>query len=202
MNLKEKIERLKAEVKQLNECLRRKNIALDAMHWVWCSGGCNGGVNRYIPEELTEEMVLAAEKNTCRLRKWYENHEFKNKWAKMTPEEKAAWFKDNQPIGRCGVIGKDEYRKIESVYSAKECPFCGHPGELWEHQIKDGGIRKVVMCSNNGEGAGSVEGECPMYMPPEGFYCATKSQALKTWNTRAQAPLTSEDDTILLLLKS
>ena len=92
---KEKIKDLKQQIHHLNECLRVKNIALDAMNWVWCSGGCEGGVNRYIPNELTEEMVIAAEKNTKRLRQWYENAEFKQRWRKMSDKQKQKWINEN-----------------------------------------------------------------------------------------------------------
>ena len=65
--------RLREEVKQLNAVLARKNRELDALHYVWCSGGCDGGVNRFMPGQLTEDVVIAAERNTARLRGWYDN---------------------------------------------------------------------------------------------------------------------------------
>lgn len=66
-----------AEVQHLNEVLRRKNIALDALHYVWCDGGCETGTHRYVPGEITEEIVLAAERNTARLRRWFDNKQSK-----------------------------------------------------------------------------------------------------------------------------
>lgn len=50
--------------------LEEKNRALDAMHWVWCSGGCDSGVHRWHggKSTLTEELVALAERNTRRLR--------------------------------------------------------------------------------------------------------------------------------------
>ena len=86
--------RLKNEVAHLNGVLHRKNVALDAMNWVWCDGGCHGGVNRYTPGELTEEMVIAAERNTKRLRAWYNNKVFKDQWKTMTQAEREAWLKE------------------------------------------------------------------------------------------------------------
>ena len=55
-------------------CLHEKNLKLDALHYVWCSGGCNGGVHRWSENTITEEIVLEAERNTKRLREWYECH--------------------------------------------------------------------------------------------------------------------------------
>lgn len=80
---------------------------------------------------------------------------------------------------------KEEYTKIEG-WDRKMgmAPLCGSPAELWEHKLENGTYRKVVMCSNGGDGLDD-EG-CPMYMPPEGFYKATKVEALSTWNTRSE----------------
>jgi len=72
-----KIGHLQKRVGELEKCLHNKNVALDAMQWVWCDGGCKTGVNRYTPNDLTLEIVEAAERNTKRLRSWFENAEFK-----------------------------------------------------------------------------------------------------------------------------
>jgi len=56
------------------EANHARNIEMDALHFVWCDGGCEGGVHRWTKKELTMEIVEAAEKNTRRLRDWYENH--------------------------------------------------------------------------------------------------------------------------------
>src|ERR1700679_516098 len=45
---------------------------LDALHMVWCSGSCRGGVHRWTDEKVTGELVAIAERNTQRLRAWYE----------------------------------------------------------------------------------------------------------------------------------
>lgn len=67
-------------IKHLQDLLHRKNVQLDAMDWVWCSGGCDEGLHRFndLPD-LTEEMVKIAEQNTLRLRKHYENVKFQKK---------------------------------------------------------------------------------------------------------------------------
>ena len=62
---------LKREVTNLNEVLHRKNLELDALHMVWCDGGCPSGVHRWSDAPVTEEIVLAAERNTERLRRWF-----------------------------------------------------------------------------------------------------------------------------------
>jgi hypothetical protein len=88
------VRRLRAEVFKLNEKLRRKNIALDAMAWVWCDGGCDGGVYRRVDMVLTEEVVARAERNTKRLRRWLENRAFKARWESMTNKERSEWIVD------------------------------------------------------------------------------------------------------------
>jgi len=73
----EQVKRLKDEITMLNKCLRDKNLALDAIGYVWCSGGCEGGVLRYQDADtcqLTGEQVSMVERNTIRLRSWYEAH--------------------------------------------------------------------------------------------------------------------------------
>jgi hypothetical protein len=55
-----------------DEVLHRKNLELDALHFVWCSGACRGGVHRWSSDIVTEEIVAEAERNTTRLRQWYD----------------------------------------------------------------------------------------------------------------------------------
>lgn len=45
--LERRISSLKSELAMANHSNRRKNVELDALHFVWCNGGCEGGVNRY-----------------------------------------------------------------------------------------------------------------------------------------------------------
>lgn len=65
------------ELKHLNDVLHRKNIALDALNFVWCDGGCEGGTHRSTEGVITEEVVLAAEHHAKRLRTWWENYRWK-----------------------------------------------------------------------------------------------------------------------------
>lgn len=92
-NLKSDILHRKQIITNLQETLRLKNIKLDALHHVWCDGGCESGLHRYNDEELTQEIVDAAVKNTKRLEIWFKNKQFKDEWNKMTPTEKNDWMK-------------------------------------------------------------------------------------------------------------
>ena len=72
------IERLKAEIRKMQLCLERKNRMLDALNYVWCDGGCQNGTHRWTKNNITEEIVNLAEKNTVRLRMWFENNKLKD----------------------------------------------------------------------------------------------------------------------------
>jgi len=71
--LKKENEKLGKIILDLNEKLHEKNLELDALHWVWCDGGCGGGVHRYDHGELTEEIVRMVEGHAKRLRRWWTN---------------------------------------------------------------------------------------------------------------------------------
>ena len=74
------VTRLRAEVAELRRQLtiardnnHRRNVELDALHYVWCDGGCFTGVHRYDgkgPDAITPEIVEAAVRNTERLVSW------------------------------------------------------------------------------------------------------------------------------------
>jgi hypothetical protein len=79
--LEELVRQQKRQLTIMQESLEKKNRALDAMHYVWCDGGCPGGVHRYkdmkdIP--LTEDIVRKAEYNVLRLRTWFGNWTYRN----------------------------------------------------------------------------------------------------------------------------
>ncbi|MAG67728.1 MAG: hypothetical protein CMK74_17995 [Pseudomonadales bacterium] len=83
--LKRRVGVLERELASAVSNNRRRNLELDALHYVWCSGGCTGGVHRFDgegPRAVTLEVVEAAERNTARLRQWYESHR-----AKRTEDE-------------------------------------------------------------------------------------------------------------------
>ena len=83
--LEKKISELKRQLHIANEQAHRRNLELDAMHYVWCDGGCKFGVHRFEDHPLvTEELVKLAERNTKRLRSWFDNSE----WRKFYENEK------------------------------------------------------------------------------------------------------------------
>jgi hypothetical protein len=90
--LEEKIVRQKWVLTIKDAALADRSRQLDAMAWVWCDGGCHGGVFRHTPLDLTEEIVAEAERNVKRLRTWFDNVEFRKQWAGMTEAERAEWF--------------------------------------------------------------------------------------------------------------
>jgi hypothetical protein len=71
--LRQAAERLKGELRNMQRSLEQKNRALDALHYVWCSGGCKTGTHRWSEQTITEEVVKEAERNTRRLRTWWDN---------------------------------------------------------------------------------------------------------------------------------
>lgn len=79
--LLEQVRTLKREVTQARENNELRNRELDALHYIWCDGGCEGGAHRYggSPDDVTEEVVAAAERNTARLRTWLVNRQHKKK---------------------------------------------------------------------------------------------------------------------------
>jgi len=72
--LRAKVNEMGRTIARMQVAIHRKTVELDALHMVWCDGGCPSGVHRYQDEDVlvTEEMVLAAERNTVRLRHWYD----------------------------------------------------------------------------------------------------------------------------------
>jgi hypothetical protein len=78
-DLREQVARLRRDVGQKDRVLHEKNQLLDALGYVWCNGGCNGGLFRFTepPEKsfmkLTAAAVSAVERNTIRLRTWFES---------------------------------------------------------------------------------------------------------------------------------
>ncbi len=97
--LEAKIARQKRELEKLNSILATRGRQLDAMAWVWCDGGCPGGVFRWVPEELTEEVVRHAEINTDRLRRALSNHTFKKRWAGMSESDRSKWLEGQRSHG-------------------------------------------------------------------------------------------------------
>jgi hypothetical protein len=77
--LRRQVEHLRSQLTIAREAAERRNRDLDALHIVWCDGGCPRGVHRFQDQDVlvTEELVAAAERNTKRLRDWYEDVKFR-----------------------------------------------------------------------------------------------------------------------------
>ena len=70
---------------------------------------------------------------------------------------------------------REEFKKVEGWDKTLEpCPFCGNGAEMWEYISNENMHQKVVCCSESGDEFG---GECPMYLPSDGFYKSTKNEA-------------------------
>jgi len=92
-DLRFKNQELRKQITIQQEAAERRNRQLDALHVVWCDGGCENGVHRFQPAcskiinrivdiEITEAVVKTAEENTARLRRWWNNRQYKqsSKW--------------------------------------------------------------------------------------------------------------------------
>ncbi|MCK9371484.1 hypothetical protein M0R04_16335 [Candidatus Dojkabacteria bacterium] len=96
--LEQKIRAQKQELTRKDSVLKERSSALDVMYWVWCDGGCTGGVNRYdLVPPLTEEIVQTAERNTARLRRWHDNVTFRKRMRELSEIHKdvhslALWY--------------------------------------------------------------------------------------------------------------
>lgn len=76
--LEQKIKAQKHQLKIANDCLYVKNRELDALHYVWCDGGCATGIHRFHPDLfLSKKLVELAKVNTNRLIAHYNNSEFR-----------------------------------------------------------------------------------------------------------------------------
>lgn len=76
------IKNQKRQLTVANESLKNKNRELDALHYVWCCGGCESGVHRFDVMKdtpLTDEVVRRAERNTILLRSWYQNKTYRDR---------------------------------------------------------------------------------------------------------------------------
>jgi len=65
--LKEQNRELRRQLKISQEAAHKKNLDLDAMHYVWCTGTCKG-VHRYCEsEDITAEQLTNVMNNTYRI---------------------------------------------------------------------------------------------------------------------------------------
>lgn len=70
-NLRQHVERLKAEVTYKDRVLRQRTLEIDALGRVWCSGGCRSGMYWHSPEDVTEAQVRFLERNAERARQHF-----------------------------------------------------------------------------------------------------------------------------------
>jgi hypothetical protein len=78
--LEAQVRSLKNEVAKKDRALHARNVALDGMAWVWCDGGCKGGVFRFSDTQLTGEMLHMIERNTERLKRWAANRDYRRSY--------------------------------------------------------------------------------------------------------------------------
>lgn len=121
-DLRRQLAKAKGRARQLEDNLAKKNRELDALHYVWCSGGCEGGVHRHFDKELTAKTVASAVRNTDRLVQWYINHAgsaqhggvFKGDWDGL----RAAWKAAVERIQSASLdaLKSDNERLREAAY--------------------------------------------------------------------------------------
>ena len=75
--LRQQVKNLRRELTKSRENNETRNKELDALHYVWCDGGCSGGVHRHQNSPPDEETVRLAVRNTKRLVRWFNSREFK-----------------------------------------------------------------------------------------------------------------------------
>lgn len=86
--------RVKAQARQIQtmqEVATLRNKQLDALHLVWCSGGCVGGVGN--EAELTEEKVKEAVTYTQRLVLWWNNRIYRKHGKDYYEANRVTWEK-------------------------------------------------------------------------------------------------------------
>lgn len=84
--LVEKVRLLKKEIKRKDDFIHEKNVELDALHRIWCTG-CDAGAHRWSENTITKETVEIVKKYSTRLEEWYSNH-FNRELEKHTPSDK------------------------------------------------------------------------------------------------------------------
>ena len=74
---KSKLDILKSEIQIATRKNRIRNRQLDALNFVWCSGGCEGGLHRWAEKkgvEELDELLAEAEHNIDRLRTYVNSY--------------------------------------------------------------------------------------------------------------------------------
>jgi hypothetical protein len=88
---------------------------------------------------------------------------------------------------------RDDYKQLSTPDGLEACPCCGSAAELWRYSEHVTSPTQTVACCSNQDAIGPQADDspfgcgCPLYMPPNGFYCATQREAVKYWNEFAKA---------------
>ena len=98
VSLAEKIRVLRDQLTFQSESNYIRNQQLDALHMVWCDGGCPSGVHRYQRRPLTPEVVAEAVINTCRLVSWYVSNKGRQFYEEKTGTLQERWKKAYENI--------------------------------------------------------------------------------------------------------
>jgi hypothetical protein len=118
------IERLAEELTRANRNNHERNVALDALHYVWCSGGCEGGVHRFGDRPpLTEEIVHSALYNTRRLVRYFENLEHRklsDSGVKANWEERVRMAAERDELQRQLAAVEQSNRVAEDLLNQRE----------------------------------------------------------------------------------
>jgi hypothetical protein len=101
------IQQLRRELDAAYRNNHRRNLELDALHYVWCNGGCSSGVHRWNKEAVSEELVQEAVRNTSRLVSWYRNRQFRHDW-----DTAPATMQDRYLAMACRVLKLEEAHKL------------------------------------------------------------------------------------------
>lgn len=134
---------LRAELNDQRLNNQRRNTELDALHYVWCDGGCASGVHRYEHRgPLTQEMVDAAVRNTKRLVTWWNNAEFKT----IPVKDRNAYLE--------GVRSFEAHRAILAALPRPACADCGKPATRFHPEDV---VFRCSTCASVTASYGSVE---------------------------------------------
>jgi hypothetical protein len=103
-------------------------------------------------------------------------------------------------MGACELVGRcldkspmhDDYKPLDhDPDKIERCPVCGSAGQLWQYSTSPTTPRQLVVMCSHGEAIGPQDGirdeGCLLYMPPEGFYQARITDAVRYWNDFARA---------------
>lgn len=157
LQLKAKNDRLKAELREqkwldngrIKEALERKNLALDALHMVWCSGGC-----ACLKEPVTAEMVSYVEEYAKRLRTWFVNSRGRESVPSRTVQElrwnspefdrfmdahHRAWQEARDEIDAARSVLEDRYLYGDRVHLTGDVLACVKPWDTGTVMVHDGG---------------------------------------------------------------